>query len=121
MDKETEAAVQMTISSSAGVEDPRFVERPAPKLEEEFPEGSRIFFLGEHAYGVAAQVSGTTEDSLSVVLAVSSLLLYLIPCNSLLRLDYNLVFPLRQYRKYPIQIHRPLRDFPRILNLTLST
>ncbi|KAE9391139.1 hypothetical protein BT96DRAFT_832474 [Gymnopus androsaceus JB14] len=69
IDKETEAAVQMTISSSAGVEDPRFVERAAPKLEDEFPEGSRIFFLGEHAYGVAAQVSGTTDDSLSVVLA----------------------------------------------------
>jgi 5'-3' exoribonuclease 1 len=51
-------------------EDPRFVERDAPALSEEFPDGSKIFFLGEHAYGVAAQVSATTESSLSVVLAV---------------------------------------------------
>ncbi|KIK52419.1 hypothetical protein GYMLUDRAFT_180127 [Collybiopsis luxurians FD-317 M1] len=67
-DKETEAAVQMVVSS-VGAEDPRYTERPAPPLSEEFPEGSKIFFLGEHAYGVAAQVSATTESSLSVILA----------------------------------------------------
>lgn len=98
----------MTISSSAGVEDPRFVERAAPKLEDEFPEGSRIFFLGEHAYGVAAQVSGTTDDSLSVVLAVSiEFSIYVIAC----RIDsYQLVFPLRHNGERPVQIHRQLRD-----------
>ncbi|KAG2138020.1 hypothetical protein DEU56DRAFT_945849, partial [Suillus clintonianus] len=31
--------------------------------------GTNIFFLGEHAYGVAAQVSSTTDSALSVVLA----------------------------------------------------
>ncbi|KAJ7767274.1 exonuclease II [Mycena metata] len=67
-DKEQEHAVQMTLSEVAS-EDPRFLEREAPPLSEEFPEGSKIFFLGEHAYGVAAQVSATTDNALSVILA----------------------------------------------------
>ncbi|KAG2353602.1 hypothetical protein BDR07DRAFT_1308941, partial [Suillus spraguei] len=33
------------------------------------PDGTNIFFLGKHAYGVAAQVSSTTDSALSVVLA----------------------------------------------------
>ena len=69
-DRETEQAVQMALSEVA-CEDPRYLEKDAPPLSEEFPEGSRIFFLGEHAYGVAAQVSSTTETALSVILAVS--------------------------------------------------
>ena len=67
--KEVEQAVQMAVSAVSS-EDPRFLEKEAPPLSEEFPEGSKVFFLGEHAYGVAAQVSATAEDSLSVVLAV---------------------------------------------------
>ena len=73
--KEVEQAVQMSVPEVV-FEDPRFMEKPPPPLSEEFPEGSRIFFLGEHAYGVAAQVSGTTEDTLSVVLAVCDFLLF---------------------------------------------
>ncbi|KAJ7082372.1 exonuclease II [Mycena belliarum] len=68
LDKEQEHAVQMTLSEVSS-EDPRFLEREAPPLSEEFPEGSKIFFLGEHAYGVAAQVSATTDVALSVILA----------------------------------------------------
>jgi 5'-3' exoribonuclease 1 len=68
-DKEWEQAMQMCLPEVTS-EDPRFLEREAPKLSEEFPEGSKIFFLGEHAYGVAAQVSATTETTLSVILAV---------------------------------------------------
>jgi 5'-3' exonuclease len=71
-ERETEHAVQMCLSEVAS-EDPRFLERDAPPLSEEFPEGSKVFFLGEHAYGVAAQVSATTETTLSVVLAVCDL------------------------------------------------
>ena len=52
-------------------EDPRFMEKEPPPLSEEFPVDSKVFFLGEHAYGVAAQISATTTDTLSVVLAVS--------------------------------------------------
>lgn len=68
-DKETEQAVQMAVTEVSS-EDPRYQERPAPPLSEEFPEGSKVFFLGEHAYGVAAQVSETTKDKLSIILAV---------------------------------------------------
>ncbi|KAF8123400.1 exonuclease II [Boletus edulis] len=50
-------------------EDPRFLEKEPPPLSEEFPDGCKIFFLGEHAYGVAAQVASTTNDALSVILA----------------------------------------------------
>ncbi|OAX34740.1 hypothetical protein K503DRAFT_698174 [Rhizopogon vinicolor AM-OR11-026] len=67
-EKEIEQAVQMVISEVAS-EDPRFLEKDAPPLSEEFPGGTNIFFLGEHAYGVAAQVSSTTDSALSVVLA----------------------------------------------------
>ncbi|KAF8896029.1 exonuclease II [Infundibulicybe gibba] len=67
-DKEIEHALQMCLSEIVS-EDPRFLEREAPPLAEEFPEGSKIFFLGEHAYGVAAQVSTTNDATLSVILA----------------------------------------------------
>ncbi|KAG2351244.1 hypothetical protein BDR07DRAFT_1502159 [Suillus spraguei] len=67
-EKELEQAVQMVISEVAS-EDPRFIEKDVPPLSEEFPDGTNIFFLGEHAYGVAAQVSSTTDSALSVVLA----------------------------------------------------
>ncbi|KAI0719397.1 exonuclease II [Cerioporus squamosus] len=67
-EKELEQAVQMAVSE-VNSEDPRYIEKEAPPLSEEFPEGSKVFFLGEHAYGVAAQVSATAEDTLSVVLA----------------------------------------------------
>ncbi|KAH0832839.1 exonuclease II [Lanmaoa asiatica] len=67
-DKEIEQAVQMVISQVAS-EDPRFLEREPPPLSEEFPDGCKIFFLGEHAYGVAAQVANTTNETLSVILA----------------------------------------------------
>ncbi|KAJ3572931.1 hypothetical protein NP233_g2767 [Leucocoprinus birnbaumii] len=66
--KEVEQAVQMCLSEVVS-EDPRFMEKAPPPLKDEFPEGSKVFFLGEHAYGVAAQVTATTETSLSVVLA----------------------------------------------------
>ncbi|KJA19823.1 hypothetical protein HYPSUDRAFT_143219 [Hypholoma sublateritium FD-334 SS-4] len=68
VDKEIEQAVQMCLTEVVS-EDPRYLEREAPPLSEEFTEGSKIFFLGEHAYGVAAQVSSTTDSTLSVILA----------------------------------------------------
>jgi len=70
--KEIEQALQMIVEE-VHAEDPRYIEKPAAPLSEEFPSGSNIFFLGEHAYGVAAQVSETTENTLSVILAVSIL------------------------------------------------
>lgn len=70
-EKEVECPVQMSLSQVAS-QDPRFMERAAPPLSEEFPEGSKIFFLGEHAYGVAASVNSTVENALSIILAVGS-------------------------------------------------
>lgn len=72
-DKEMEQAAQMTVTSVAS-EDPRYVERVPPPLCEEFPAGTKVFFLGEHAYGTAAQISGATDTTLSVILAVSGFL-----------------------------------------------
>ena len=70
-DKETEQAIQMAVTTIAS-EDPRYVERMPPPLSEEFPIGTKVFFLGEHAYGTASQVSGVTDTALSVILAVSA-------------------------------------------------
>jgi 5'-3' exonuclease len=70
-DKEVEQAVQMAVSEVAS-EDARFIEKEAPPLSEEFPNGTKVFFLGEHAYGAAAQVMETTEETLSIMLAVSN-------------------------------------------------
>jgi 5'-3' exoribonuclease 1 len=72
-DRETEQAVQMTITNVAS-EDPRHVERASLPLSEEFPIGTNVFFLGRQAYGAFAQVSGATETSLSVTLTVSGFL-----------------------------------------------
>jgi len=71
--EETEQAVQMTVTSVTS-EDPRYVERVPPPLSEEFPVGTKVFFLGEHAYGTAAQISGATDTAVSVILAVSGFL-----------------------------------------------
>lgn len=68
--KEYELALQLAVPQVES-EDPRYIERGAPTLAEEFVEGSKVFFLGEHAYGVAARVAATTADSLSFVLAIS--------------------------------------------------
>jgi 5'-3' exoribonuclease 1 len=68
--KEFEIALQLAVPQVES-EDPRYVERGPPSLAEEFPEGSKVFFLGEHAYGFAARVAATTVDSLSFVLAFS--------------------------------------------------
>ncbi|KZT53275.1 hypothetical protein CALCODRAFT_440396 [Calocera cornea HHB12733] len=67
-DKEVDQAVQLAVTEVFS-EDQRFLEKEAPPLSEEFPAGSKVIFLGEHAYGVAAQVKETTDTSLTVVLA----------------------------------------------------
>lgn len=93
-DKEVEQAVQMTLSEVAS-EDPRFAEKDAPPLSEEFPEGSKIFFLGEHAYGVAAQVSASNETTLSVILAVCNVP-HLVATKTLLCLNISFSRLIRQ-------------------------
>lgn len=67
-DKETEQAVQMSVQHVA-FEDERFLEQSAPPLHIEYPKGSKVIFLGDQAYGVAAQVTDVKETSLSINLA----------------------------------------------------
>lgn len=67
---ETDFPLQLTVKE-VNFEDERFKEQAAPPLEDEFPIGSTVFFLGEHAYGVVAQVQDNTDGALSVTLAVS--------------------------------------------------
>jgi 5'-3' exonuclease len=74
-DKETDFPVQMSVKE-VNFEDERFMEQDAPALDEEFPVGSMIFFLGEHAYGVVAQVQDTTGGTLSVTLAVRAFTMF---------------------------------------------
>jgi hypothetical protein len=42
-------------------------------MEQEFPNGERVIFLGSMAYGTAAQVASTTKDTLDISLAVGPL------------------------------------------------
>jgi hypothetical protein len=68
-EKELYQALQ-TIVNEVHSEDPRFLEKRALSLKEEFPIGSKVFFLGEHGYGVAAQVTELERNCLTVMLAV---------------------------------------------------
>lgn len=53
-------------------EDERYIERDAPPVSSEFPDGERVIFLGKGAlYGSAAQVLSTTKDRINVELLAS--------------------------------------------------
>jgi 5'-3' exoribonuclease 1 len=51
-------------------EDERFIERDALPVEEEFPEGSKAFFLGEYNYGAPVHIVGHDGDKLSGMISV---------------------------------------------------
>jgi len=68
--KEYELALQLAVPQVESV-DPRYIERGPPSIAEEFPQDTKVFFLGEHAYGFAARVAATTTDTLSFILAFS--------------------------------------------------
>lgn len=55
-----------TIVDEVISEDPRFLEKEAIPLEEEFPEGTRAFFLGEFAYGRPLEVTGFSDGKAEV-------------------------------------------------------
>ncbi|KAG9109509.1 hypothetical protein FRC07_008294, partial [Ceratobasidium sp. 392] len=64
---ETEQAVQLSLMSVTS-EDPRFVERPAAPLGQEYPVGSNVFFLGEHTYGTPSLVKDTSDNKASLMI-----------------------------------------------------
>ena len=57
-DYATQTIVDQVIS-----EDQRFLEKAAVPIEEEFPPGTRAFFLGDMAYGRPLQVTGHVPDA----------------------------------------------------------
>jgi 5'-3' exoribonuclease 1 len=52
--------------------DPRFLEKAALPLEEEFPEGTNAFFLGEYAYGRPLTVLGHQTGKINCLISVAS-------------------------------------------------
>ena len=62
---ETDYASQMVVKEVAN-EDPRFLEQAALPVEDEFPVGSRAFFLGEFNYGRPLEVVGHTNKKADV-------------------------------------------------------
>ena len=62
---ETDYASQMVVEEVAH-EDPRFLEQAALSVEDEFPIGTRAFFLGEFNYGRPLEVVGHTNHKADV-------------------------------------------------------
>ena len=62
---ETDHASQMVVDEVTS-EDQRFVEKAALPVEEEFPVGSRAFFLGDFNYGRPLEVVGHTANKVDV-------------------------------------------------------
>ena len=57
---EVEQALQMAVSEVSS-EDPRFLERAPPPLSEEFPQGSKVFFLSAAVIAAACVVFSITR------------------------------------------------------------
>ncbi|KAJ9365787.1 putative exonuclease Kem1 [Paecilomyces variotii] len=66
--QETDYALQLIVDEVIS-EDERFMEREALPIEEEFPEGSRAFFLGEFNYGRPVHVTGHENGKVNGLIA----------------------------------------------------
>ncbi|KAH9813633.1 XRN 5'-3' exonuclease N-terminus-domain-containing protein [Melampsora americana] len=64
-EREVEHALQ-TVVTTVSSEDPRFLERPACPIEEEFPEDCPVFFLGTLQYGSTGSIVGHAGGSLAI-------------------------------------------------------
>ncbi|KAI1139071.1 exoribonuclease 1 [Hypoxylon sp. FL0543] len=69
---ETDYAAQVIVDEVVS-EDERFIERAAPPFEEEFPVGSRVFFLGDYAYGRPLEICGHSNNRAEIILSVPSM------------------------------------------------
>lgn len=59
-----------TIVDEVVNEDERFIEKEALPIEEEFPVGTRAFFLGEYAYGRPLEITGHVKGKTEVVVSI---------------------------------------------------
>ncbi|KAJ5562965.1 hypothetical protein N7461_001726 [Penicillium sp. DV-2018c] len=66
--QETDYALQVVVDEVINP-DERFIERAALPIEEEFPEGSRAFFLGDFNYGRPVYVSGHEAGKVNGLIA----------------------------------------------------
>lgn len=66
---ETDYASQMTVKEVIS-EDQRFLEKAAVPIEEEFPEGTRAFFLGEFNYGRPLEIVAHSGDKVDVWISI---------------------------------------------------
>lgn len=66
--QETDYALQLIVDRVTS-EDERFIERDALSIEDEFPEGSKAFFLGEFNYGRPVQITGHEDGKVNGMLA----------------------------------------------------
>ncbi|KAJ5104630.1 hypothetical protein NUU61_001977 [Penicillium alfredii] len=66
--QETDYALQVVVDDVVNP-DERFIEREALPIEEEFPEGSRGFFLGDFNYGRPVHITGHDEGKVNGLIA----------------------------------------------------
>ncbi|KAF7596557.1 hypothetical protein BBP40_000957 [Aspergillus hancockii] len=66
--QETDYALQIIVDEVINP-DERFIEREALPIEEEFPEGSRAFFLGEFNYGRPVHITGHEDGKVNGLIA----------------------------------------------------
>ncbi|KNG90239.1 putative exonuclease Kem1 [Aspergillus nomiae NRRL 13137] len=66
--QETDYALQLVVDEVINP-DERFIERDALPIEEEFPEGSRAFFLGEFNYGRPMHITGHSNGKVNGLIA----------------------------------------------------
>lgn len=65
---ETDFALQ-TVVNEVVAKDARYIERDALDVTEEFPIGTKVFFLGEFNYGRPARVTGYTDSKVDVLIS----------------------------------------------------
>ncbi|KAI7933295.1 hypothetical protein MJO28_017740 [Puccinia striiformis f. sp. tritici] len=63
--RDCDYALQTVVLKVSSV-DPRFMEQSAKSIIEEFPEGSKVFFLGSLLYGAPGQIIGHSKDKLDL-------------------------------------------------------
>lgn len=59
-----------TVVDGVTNEDDRFIEKAALPVEEEFPQGTRAFFLGDYAFGRPLEVTGHVSPKAEIVVSI---------------------------------------------------